>query len=129
MPTRNSLEKSMLMKLAGQLPAAFACDGCEAVLQGIPRALSSRTRLTPAIEPGAALLLHGTVRDFNGVVQAGVVFYAYETDAEGRYRPQSGLTGAAARHGRLRAWSKTDPQGRYAIYTIRPAAYPNGEAP
>jgi protocatechuate 3,4-dioxygenase beta subunit len=110
-------------------PMAPWCDGCEAVLQGMPDALSSRTWLTPANEAGAALQLHGTVRDIKGMAQAGVVIYAYQTDAEGRYRQQPDLTGAAARHGSLRAWARTDQQGRYVFYTIRPGAYPNNEEP
>jgi protocatechuate 3,4-dioxygenase beta subunit len=30
------------------------------------------------------------------------------------------------RHGYIRGWVKTDAQGRYAIYTIRPAPYQDG---
>ncbi len=31
----------------------------------------------------------------------------------------------AKRHGHIRGWVKTDENGKYLIYTIRPAPYPN----
>jgi len=34
-----------------------------------------------------------------------------------------------ARHGRLRAWAKTDAQGTYRFVTIRPGGYPNTDIP
>jgi protocatechuate 3,4-dioxygenase beta subunit len=35
----------------------------------------------------------------------------------------------AKRHGHIRGWVKTDDSGKYSIYTIRPAPYPNSDIP
>jgi len=35
----------------------------------------------------------------------------------------------AKRHGHIRGWVKTDDQGSFAIYTIRPAPYPKETMP
>jgi protocatechuate 3,4-dioxygenase beta subunit len=36
---------------------------------------------------------------------------------------------AARRHGHIRGWVRTDAEGRYALYTARPAPYPNSNIP
>jgi protocatechuate 3,4-dioxygenase beta subunit len=54
-----------------------------------------------------------------------VIVYYYHTDAEGLYSPGPGDHPQARRHGHLRGWIKTDENGQYAIYTIKPASYPN----
>ena len=46
-----------------------------------------------------------------------------------RQPPATRSRGAAARHGRLRGWARTDASGRYAFDTIRPGAYPDGDEP
>ena len=35
----------------------------------------------------------------------------------------------ARRHGYIRGWVQSDEQGRYSIYTLRPASYPNSNIP
>jgi protocatechuate 3,4-dioxygenase beta subunit len=55
--------------------------------------------------------------------------YAYQTDATGVYPQAPALSGAAARHGQLRAWARTDDSGRYTFRTVRPAAYPQSTIP
>lgn len=115
--------------LSGREAIAVPCDGCEAVFQNLPRTLRSHATLTASEEPGEPLLLHGVVADPSGRPQAGVIVYAYQTDAEGRYRPDPTLRGAAARHGALRAWARTDAHGRYAFHSIRPGAYPDSSEP
>lgn len=105
------------------------CDGCEAVFDGIPADLRSQVMIASASEPGERMLLSGIVRDRRGQVRAGVIVYAYHTDATGIYPTGAGLSGSAARHGRLRAWAKTDASGRYAFDTIRPAGYPKSDLP
>lgn len=103
------------------------CEGCEAVFDGLPAQLDSRSRLAPPDEPGEPLELSGIVRDASGQPRAGIVVYAYQTDRGGIYPKDPRLSGAAARHGRLRGWARTDADGRYAFRTIRPGGYP-GEA-
>ena len=60
----------------------------------------------------------------------GIIVYAYQTDASGVYPELADPPGPwAARHGRLRAWSRTDAQGRYRFETVRPGNYPGRDAP
>lgn len=101
------------------------CEGCDAVFVGLPQDLSPQTSLGPDDEPGERMVVGGTVWDADGEPAAGVILYAYQTDAAGVYPPEASLAGTpAARHGRLRGWVRTDQQGRYRFDTIRPASYP-----
>lgn len=106
-------------------PVIGACDGCEAVFDGLPLVPGSRARIAPIGEPGEPLTLTGTVTDLRGQPQPGVIVYAYHTDRGGLYPPPDVATaGAARRHGRLRGWARTDGNGGYRFDTIRPGAYP-----
>lgn len=58
-----------------------------------------------------------------------VVVYAYHTDAGGRYSRGTPETEWSRRHGLLRGWIKTGPDGRYAFDTIKPAPYPGERFP
>ncbi|WP_190285649.1 hypothetical protein [Montanilutibacter psychrotolerans] len=105
------------------------CEGCEAVFQGIPANPGPVSRIATEHDAGDRLLLTGTVRNLAGKPQANIVVYTYQTDARGRYPSGPGLSGAAARHGRLRAWARTDASGRYTFTTVRPGAYPDRTTP
>jgi protocatechuate 3,4-dioxygenase beta subunit len=105
------------------------CEGCEAVFDGIPDSLSAAGRIAPADEPGEPLLIEGTVFDEGGGPAAGIIVYAYHTNAHGVYPRDDRFSGMAARHGRLRGWVKTDAEGHYRFRTIRPASYPDGRTP
>ena len=68
-----------------------------------------------------ALVVSGQVFRPDGVTPApGVVLYVYHTDSRGLYALLPGATP------RLRAWLRTDGEGRYEYRTIRPAPYPLG---
>lgn len=106
------------------------CEGCEAVFEGLPTDVDWRTRIAAVAEPGERMQLEGTVRDAAGRVVGGVLVYAYHTDARGLYPRATAPPGpAAARHGRLRGWAKSDARGRYRFDTIRPAGYPDSDLP
>ncbi len=104
-------------------PSNPACEGCggSGGGPGSGPPLASTLRM-PGV-PGAALVVTGVVMR-RGRPAADVLVYAYQTDATGRYTPPPGATGLDARHGRLRGWLRTGPDGGYRIETIRPAAYP-----
>lgn len=106
------------------------CDGCEAVFEGRPAKLSSSARIAPAGEPGEPMIIKGVVTDAAKRPVAGVIVYAYHTNAQGLYpgREEPRRT-ASQRHGALRAFAQTDAGGRYAFETIRPASYPVPNAP
>lgn len=103
------------------------CEGCEAVFEGRPATLAASARIAPATEAGEPLIIAGTVRDARGRAAAGVIVYAYHTDAKGLYPPSP--QGTRHRHGRLRGFARTGRDGRYRFTTIRPASYPASRNP
>lgn len=106
------------------------CEGCDAVFEGLPAALTARARIAPPDEPGRPLRINGTVFDAAGRPAPGVIVYAYQTDAQGIYPPAAQHRGTAAyHHGRLRGWVQTDAEGRYAFDTVRPGGYPDSDLP
>ena len=69
-------------------------------------------------EPGARLILTGTVFGYDGKPHEGVTVYAYHTDKNGFYRRMP--------WGRpkLRGWARTNAEGRYEFLTVKPGPYP-----
>jgi protocatechuate 3,4-dioxygenase, beta subunit len=106
------------------------CEGCEAIFEGMPTKLSPQTRIAAETEAGEPMEISGVLYQVDGKTPArDVVLYVYHTDATGYYTPDPSLTGLARRHGHLRGWMKTGPDGAYRFTTIRPAAYPNRSIP
>ncbi len=99
------------------------CEGCEWVYDGMPSTLEWAARIAPAGEPGTPMRIDGLVRDRAGKPAAGIIVYAYQTDAGGLYPAGSN------RHGRLKGWARTDANGRYRFDTIRPGGYPDTTIP
>jgi protocatechuate 3,4-dioxygenase beta subunit len=106
------------------------CEGCEAVFDGMPLQLNSRSRIGKSRQAGDPLLVTGRVVDGHGKPISGVVIYAYQTNSKGIYPTSTQNSGRPShRHGLLRAWALTDTQGHYAFDTIRPAGYPGTDLP
>ena len=103
------------------------CEGCDAVFEDRPDNLAPASRIAPPGEPGERLVIEGIVTDARRRPVAGVIVYAYHTDAAGLY-PRS-PAGTQHRHGRLRGFAVTDRAGKYRFDTIRPAGYPGTELP
>lgn len=119
-----------LAQVTGDEPVVGGpCEGCEAVFQGLPGELGSSARLGPEDEPGEKLVLTGTVFGPGGEPAPDIVIYAYQTDAEGIYRPLEDKPRAARRHGALRGWARTHADGRYEFLTVRPGSYPGTTIP
>lgn len=105
-------------------------------LRDTPATLSW-TDTSPAWDhPGQKLLLTGTIYQPDGKTPApDVVLYYYQTNTEGRYlhnpdEPRSMPPNELGQtHGHIRGWIKTGPDGRYAIRTVRPGAYPTHDEP
>ena len=77
-------------------------------------------------EDGEKMIVSGTVYDEDGNTPlAGVVVYAYHTDAKGYYS----YHGSGNRNPRLKGWMRTNDEGRYEFESIRPAPYPQGSIP
>jgi len=105
------------------------CEDCELMFAGMPSALSWKTSLATADEPGESLIISGIIFKKDGKTPApDVILYVYQTDNTGRYTPFPDQVNAR-QHGHLRGWIKTDNQGRYEFRTIRPASYPNSNNP
>ena len=106
------------------------CDGCEEMYIGVPENISAIDTSLGWYDNGQKLLITGKVFKLDGRTPApNVILYYYQTDATGVYPKREGLHKKVKNHGAIRGWVKTDDQGEYAIYTIRPAPYPDRSTP
>jgi protocatechuate 3,4-dioxygenase, beta subunit len=113
-----------------QKPVGGGCDGCEIMFVGMPANISSTDTSMGWTEKGQKLLVTGKVYKIDGRTPApNVILYYWHTDNNGYYSPTNGMDEKAKRHGHIRGWVKTDENGSYSIYTIRPTAYPNDNIP
>ncbi|MBL0152987.1 MAG: intradiol ring-cleavage dioxygenase [Chitinophagaceae bacterium] len=92
---------------------------------GMPENIHSTDTSAGWEQNGQKLLITGTIYKPDGKTPApGVILYYYHTDIHGVYAGKQGLDPRVVRHGYIRGWVKSDANGKYAIYTIRPAPYP-----
>jgi protocatechuate 3,4-dioxygenase, beta subunit len=106
------------------------CDGCELMFVGMPTNISSVDTSVAWKEKGQKLLVTGKVYKIDGKTPApNVIIYYWQTDNNGYYSPINAIYEKAKRHGHIRGWVKTDENGHYSIYTIKPAPYPNDNIP
>lgn len=102
------------------------CEGCEIMYIDIPPNIHSTDTSAGWWEAGKKLLVKGKVLKQDGKTPApGVIVYYYQTDDAGVYSPRPGMNEKARRHGHIRGWVRSDKDGHYSIYTIRPMHYPN----
>ena len=81
-------------------------------------------------QKGQKLLITGTIFQRDGKTPApNVILYYYHTDINGIYANSKNLNPKAERHGYIRSWVRSDSNGKYTIYTVRPASYPNSSDP
>jgi protocatechuate 3,4-dioxygenase beta subunit len=103
-----------------------ACPDCNLMFLGMPLLLSAVDTTPGWFEPGQKLKIEGTIFQPDQKTPApDVIVYFYHTDQSGRYIPVAGIPPSARKHGRMRGWVKTGPDGRYTIYTNRPAHSPD----
>jgi protocatechuate 3,4-dioxygenase beta subunit len=105
------------------------CEACDAIYVGMPDSISWHERIAPRGEPGEPLRIDGVVRKASGAPVAGIIVYAYHTNAKGIYPRDERYASQGVRHGKLRGWARTNAQGAYRFDTIRPAGYPNSDLP
>jgi protocatechuate 3,4-dioxygenase beta subunit len=111
-------------------PVGGGCEGCEAVFEYGSKKLTSIDTLPDFNQAGPKLEISGTIYQADGKTPArDVILYIYHTDQKGVYPQKGNETGWAKRHGYLRGWIKTNADGKYKFYTLRPASYPNTRAP
>jgi protocatechuate 3,4-dioxygenase beta subunit len=109
-----------------------ACEGCEAIFESpIPfEQLNWIDTLPDFREAGPKLLITGIIYQADGKTPAhNTILYVYHTDQKGKYATKGNEKGWAKRHGYIRGWIRANEEGRYAIYTLKPAAYPGGKEP
>lgn len=117
--------------LSREIKIGDGCEDCGLIFQGMPpfENMSSETVIANSNEPGEPLEISGTIFMPDGKTPAAdILYYVYHTDSKGHYSPSDTQT-IARQHGHLRGWMKTDKNGRYKFTTIRPASYPNSDAP
>lgn len=106
------------------------CEGCEAVFEYDNKTLSSVDTLPDFYDRGSKLKLTGIIYQPDGKTPAkDVILYIYHTNQQGIYPTKGDETGWARRHGYIRGWVKTDQDGKYEFYTLKPGAYPGGGNP
>jgi len=108
------------------------CEGCEAIHETpVPFSKLSDVDTLEDFSRGINLLeVSGRVLKSDGKTPAaGIVLYIYHTDHAGIYPVRGNEKGWERRHGYLRGWVKTSPNGEYKFLTARPASYPNSTAP
>jgi protocatechuate 3,4-dioxygenase, beta subunit len=121
----NTQNQSNTKKIVGG-----GCDGCELMFVGMPTNISSVDTSIGWTEKGQKLLVTGKVYKIDGKTPApNVILYYWQTDNNGYYSPTNAMDEKAKRHGHIRGWVKTDENGSYSIYTIKPAPYPNENIP
>ena len=103
---------------------AADCDWCGAA--DAPPGTGPATILAPASEPGERMVIRGSIFAADGKTPVnGALLYVWQADARGIYPTHP----KGHKHGRLRGWARTGPDGRYEIRSIRPASYPNSTVP
>lgn len=107
------------------------CDRCGVMFEGMPALdeIKSETTIAGEGEPGERMIISGTVLMKDGKTPArNVILYIYHTNAQGFYAPSANQT-FGRMNGHLRGWVKTDENGKFKFFSIRPAPYPNRNIP
>lgn len=102
----------------------------------MPIKLSATDTSAAFKEKGQKILLTGTVYQIDGKTPASnVILYYYQTNTKGIYATKESEERNMPKnklghtHGYIRGWVKTDEQGNYSIYTIKPETYPSRDQP
>ncbi|RYZ28233.1 MAG: intradiol ring-cleavage dioxygenase [Chitinophagaceae bacterium] len=113
-----------------------AFENSEFTYYAIPKTIGSIDTSAGWKLNGQKILLTGIVYQIDAKTPApNVLLYYYQTNSEGRYlhkaeekrsMPPNEL---GQTHGYIRGWVKTDKEGKYYIYTIRPGTYPTNDEP
>lgn len=103
---------------------------CELMYLGMPKEINSVDTSAGWYEKGQKLIVTGTAYQLDGKnPAANVIIYYHHTDHNGYYSPRNDKPENQTRHGHIRGWMKTDKDGKYTLYTNRPAPYPDASQP
>jgi protocatechuate 3,4-dioxygenase, beta subunit len=113
-----------------------AFENSEFTYYGIPKTISSIDTSAGWNLDGQKILLTGIVYQIDGKTPApDVLLYYYQTNTEGKYLHKAEESRSmppnelGQTHGYIRGWVKTDKEGKYYIYTVRPGTYPTNDEP
>ena len=96
----------------------------EAAQEERPARISTHERFAPQGEAGQPMRIRGTAFLQDGrTPAAGIVIFAYQTDARGLYHEEG------TRGWRLQGWARTDRRGQFEFLTVRPGVYPSRSTP
>lgn len=104
-------------------------ENSEFMYIGMPEKINSVDTSAGWTQIGQKLLINGKILKPDGKTPASdVILYYYHTDTKGHYANKPELDKRVARHGYIRGWVKSDKNGNYSIYTVRPGSYPNSNS-
>jgi protocatechuate 3,4-dioxygenase beta subunit len=107
-----------------------SCECC--LIRDAPANISYKAVLFPERTNVERVLIRGIIFESDGKTPAkNTIMYFYHTDETGRYskRGDEPRNSFAWWHGKQRGWLKTNERGEYEINTIKPAPYPQNDAP
>lgn len=119
-------------KIKNTVRVGGSCEGCRGVYESpVPfDKIPSEVYLPDYNEEGPKIAISGVIYKRDGKTPAsGVVLYVYHTNQKGVYPKKGDEIGWGKQHGYIRGWVRSDAQGRYKIYTLKPAAYPGRKDP
>jgi protocatechuate 3,4-dioxygenase, beta subunit len=127
----------LLPRCNGQVNRVTPSNKKEAAIAPyFPQHIASQDTSPGWKQGGQKILLTGIIYQQDGKTpMPGVIIYYYHTNTEGKYlhKPEekSSMPPNELRqtHGYIRGWLKTDANGKYSLYTVRPGAYPNKDDP
>lgn len=106
------------------------CEGCEAIFEYGDRTITSELTLPDFNDEALKIKVTGTVYQPDGKTPAeNVILYLYHTNQEGVYENKYNASNWESRHGYIRGWVKTNVNGKFTFYTLKPGSYPNGTEP
>jgi len=106
------------------------CEGCEAIFEFGDKKLTSVDTLPDFQDQGVKIKVTGTIYQNDGTTPAkDVILYIYHTNQKGIYASKKDQKGWGKRHGYIRGWVKTDSNGKYEFFTLKPGIYPDRSSP
>jgi len=127
---QNSASSPTRIKASNNQLVGGNCDGCDIMYVDMPAHINVVDTSVAWNEAGQKLLVTGKVYQPDGKTPApNVIIYYWHTDNNGYYSPAKDMDPRAKRHGHIRGWVSSGPDGSYSIYTIHPQPYPGRDIP
>lgn len=132
----NGQSKESVKTISQSPQVGGAFENRDFTYYGMPEEISTIDTSAGWNQQGQKILLTGSVYSLDGKTPApNVLLYYYHTNTEGKYihKPEEEKSmppnELGQTHGYIRGWIKTDDQGRYFIYSVKPGVYPTHDEP